>query len=80
MPRLPFVPALALPLLALSAGGAAAQEETPPPERYGLRLEYREYRPTATGNVQTVPRKAPESMPFWVTRLASSSVRINGAC
>ena len=52
MRRLPFVPALALPLVALSAGGVAAQEETPPPERYGLRLEYREYRPTATGNVQ----------------------------
>ena len=52
MRRLPFVPALAMPLVALSAGGVAAQEETPPPERYGLRLEYREYRPTATGNVQ----------------------------
>jgi hypothetical protein len=32
--------------------GAAAQDETPEPERYGLRLEYREYRPTATGEVQ----------------------------
>jgi hypothetical protein len=51
MPR-PAVPALVLPLLALSSAGASAQEETPPPERYGLRLEYREYRPTLTGQVQ----------------------------
>jgi hypothetical protein len=52
MPRLRFVPALVLPLLALAPRGAAAQDETPAPERYGLRLEYREYRPTATGTVK----------------------------
>ena len=51
MPR-PAVPALVLPLLALSSAAASAQEETPPPERYGLRLEYREYRPKLTGDVQ----------------------------
>jgi hypothetical protein len=51
MPR-PAVPALVLPLLALSAAAASAQDETPAPEHYGLRLEYREYRPTLTGEVQ----------------------------
>jgi len=51
MPR-PAVPALVLPLLALSAAAAAAQDETPAPEHYGLRLEYREYRPNLTGEVQ----------------------------
>jgi len=41
-----------LPLLALCPAGAAAQDEGPPQEQYGLRLEYREYRPTLTGTVQ----------------------------
>jgi hypothetical protein len=53
----PFGPAIVLPLLALlpagvAAQGTAAQDETPAPEQYGLRLEYREYRPTATGKVK----------------------------
>jgi len=52
MPRLALVPAAVLSLLALSPAGAAAQDETPAPERYGLRLEYREYRPTVTGKLQ----------------------------
>jgi hypothetical protein len=51
MPR-PVVPVLIVPLVALIPTAVSAQDETPPPERYGLRLEYREYRPTATGQVQ----------------------------
>lgn len=51
LPRLLVVPAVVLPLLALTPRRAAAQDETPAPERYGLRLEYREYRPTLTGEV-----------------------------
>ena len=51
-PRLPFVPAAVLSLLALVPVQAAAQDEGPPQERYGLRLEYREFRPTLTGTVQ----------------------------
>lgn len=51
MPRLSLVPAV-LPLLALLPAGAAGQDETPAPERYGMRLEYREYRPKLTGEVQ----------------------------
>jgi hypothetical protein len=50
MPRLPFV--LVLPLVALSPAGAFAQDEGPAPENYGLRLEYREYRPGLTGDVR----------------------------
>ena len=49
MPRPRFV--LVLPLLALCAAKAAAQEG-PPQENYGLRVEYREFRPTMTGTVQ----------------------------
>jgi hypothetical protein len=52
MARLPLVPALVLPLLAGFAAAAMAQDDTPPQEHYGLRLEYREYRPTATGDLQ----------------------------
>jgi len=52
MPRHRLVSALVLPLLLSCAGRAAAQDETTGPERYGLRLEYREYRPTATGDLQ----------------------------
>lgn len=50
MPRLPL--ALFLPLLAVSPAGVLAQDEGPAPENYGLRLEYREYRPTLTGDLQ----------------------------
>ena len=46
------VPALVLPLLGLVPARASAQVEVPEPERYGLRLEYREDRPTLTGSVQ----------------------------
>lgn len=52
IPSLPLVPALVLPVLAALPGPATAQDETPPPERYGLRLEYREYRPSLTGDLQ----------------------------
>jgi hypothetical protein len=52
MPRRPRVPTLVLPLLLSLAGRAAAQNEGPAAENYGLRLEYREYRPTATGDLQ----------------------------
>jgi len=52
MPRHPLVSALVLPLLLSCAGRAVAQDETPAAERYGIRLEYREYRPTATGDLQ----------------------------
>lgn len=52
MARLPLVSALVLPLLAGLPAAAAAQDDTPPQEHYGLRLEYREYRPTATGDLQ----------------------------
>ena len=52
MARIPRVAALVLPLLALVPAGAAAQDENPPQEHYGLRLEYREYRPTVTGDLQ----------------------------
>ena len=52
MARLPLVPALVLPLLGWFPAAAAAQDETPPQEKYGLRLEYREYRPTATGDLK----------------------------
>jgi len=48
----PVVPALVLPLLALLPARAHAQAEVPEPERYGMRLEYREYRPNLTGTVQ----------------------------
>jgi hypothetical protein len=52
IPRHRLVTALVLPLLWSCAGRAAAQDEMPPQEHYGLRLEYREYRPTATGDLQ----------------------------
>lgn len=40
-------------VLALSlAGGAYAQDSMPPQEKYGLRLQYREFRPTLTGDAQ----------------------------
>jgi len=53
MARFPLVPALVLPLLAgLPAAATAQQDDLPPQEHYGLRLEYREYRPTATGDLQ----------------------------
>jgi hypothetical protein len=52
MARFPLVPALVLPLLAGFPAAAAAQDDMPPQEHYGLRLEYREYRPTATGDLQ----------------------------
>ena len=42
----------AVALCALLAPAAAAQEEVPPAERYRLRVEYREYRPSLTGTVQ----------------------------
>jgi len=45
------IPVLALTLAGLSAL-AAAQEALPPPEHFGLRLEYREYRPTFTGDIR----------------------------
>ena len=51
MARLPLVPALVLPLLAGLPAAAVAQDESPPQEKYGLRVEYREYRPTATGDL-----------------------------
>jgi hypothetical protein len=44
------------PVLALALAGlpalAAAQEELPPAEHFGLRVEYREFRPTFTGDVR----------------------------
>ena len=52
MARLPLVPALVLPLLAGLPAATVAQDDRPPQENYGLRLEYREYRPTATGDLQ----------------------------
>ena len=51
MARFPLVPALVLPLLAGLPAAAVAQDDTPPQEHYGMRLEYREYRPTATGDL-----------------------------
>ena len=36
----------------LLPAAAAAQEDVPPAERYRLRVEYREFRPTLTGSVQ----------------------------
>ena len=42
-------------LIALSlAGGASAQDSSnlPPAEKYGLRLQYREFRPSLTGQAQ----------------------------
>jgi hypothetical protein len=51
MARFPLVPALVLPLLAGLPAAVAAQDDTAPQEHYGLRLEYREYRPTATGDL-----------------------------
>jgi hypothetical protein len=45
-----------LPVLALTLAGlpglASAQEEMPSAEHFGLRLEYREFRPTFTGDVR----------------------------
>jgi hypothetical protein len=45
-----------LPVVAFALAGlpalAAAQEELPSQENFGLRLEYREYRPTLTGDVR----------------------------
>jgi hypothetical protein len=45
-----------LPVLALALAGwpalAAAQSEMPPAENFGLRVEYREFRPTFTGDVR----------------------------
>ena len=55
MARFPLVPALVLPLVAGFPAGVAAQDDTPPQEHYGLRVEYREYRPTATGDLQMGP-------------------------
>jgi hypothetical protein len=52
MARIPRVHALVLPLLAVLPASALAQDENPPPEHYSLRLEYREYRPTVTGDLQ----------------------------
>jgi hypothetical protein len=52
MARFPLVPALVLPLLGWFPAAAAAQDETPPQEKYGLRLEYREYRPNAEGDLK----------------------------
>lgn len=51
MARFPLVPALVLPLLAGLPAAAVAQDDFPPQESYGLRVEYREYRPTATGEL-----------------------------
>jgi hypothetical protein len=51
MARFPLVPALVLPLLAGLPAAAVAQDDFPPQEKYGLRVEYREYRPTATGDL-----------------------------
>jgi hypothetical protein len=52
MARYPLVPALVLPLLAGFPAAGGAQDDNPPQEHYGLRLEYREYRPTVTGELQ----------------------------
>jgi hypothetical protein len=45
-----------LPVLALALAGlpavAAAQDEMPQPEHFGLRFEYREFRPKLTGDVR----------------------------
>jgi hypothetical protein len=44
---------LGVALIALSfAGAASAQENLPNPEKYGLRLQYREFRPSLTGDAQ----------------------------
>jgi len=56
MPRHRLVSALVLPLLLSCAGRAAAQDETTGPERYGLRLEYRD--------VDLTPALKPEAFQF----------------